>query len=53
MGLTKLMVIPWRIFITIGIWRSSDKYKGHKAFSILAKIMMVIWSVNYLAGLLI
>ena len=34
--------IPWVIYITVGIWRSADKYKGPKYWAILAKIAMVI-----------
>ena len=34
--------IPWVIYITVGIWRSADKYKGPKFWAILAKIAMVI-----------
>ena len=34
--------IPWVIYITVGVWRSADKYKGPKFWAILAKIAMVI-----------
>ena len=27
--LSKIFIIFWSIFITIGIWRSAEKYKGH------------------------
>jgi len=52
-GLMRVVALPWHIFIVIGIWRSSNNYKGLKIFSILAKIMMVIWSLNFAAGLLL
>jgi hypothetical protein len=39
--------------MVIGVWRSSNNYKGTKIFSILAKIMLVIWSLNFIAGLIL
>ena len=53
MGLTRLFALPWHIFICVGIWKSSEKYKGPIIFSILAKIMIGIWSLNFIAGLLL
>jgi len=53
MGMTRLVSLPWHIFILIGVWRSSNNYKGSKIFSILAKIMLVIWSLNFIAGLML
>ena len=53
MGMTRLVALPWHIFILIGVWRSSNNYKGSKIFSILAKIMLVIWSLNFIAGLML
>tara|TARA_B100001250_G_C19335285_1_gene586552 strand:+ start:227 stop:526 length:300 start_codon:yes stop_codon:yes gene_type:complete len=52
-GLMRVVALPWHIFIVIGIWRSSNNYKGWKIFSILAKIMLVVWSLNFVAGLYI
>ena len=37
-----VLILPWIIFIAIGIWRSSDNYKGPKFWAILAKIAVVI-----------
>ena len=42
LALAYLIIVIWQIFITIGIWRSSDKYKGPKFWSYLAKIMMIV-----------
>lgn len=53
MGLTRLFALPWHIFICIGIWKSSENYKGPIIFSILAKVMIGIWSLNFIAGLLL
>jgi len=51
MGMTRVVALPWHIFMLIGVWRSSNNYKGPKIFSILAKIMLVIWTLNFIAGL--
>ena len=53
MGMTRVVALPWHIFMVIGVWRSSNNYKGKKIFSILAKIMLVIWSLNFIAGLML
>ena len=53
MGMTRVLALPWHIFMVIGVWRSSNNYKGTKIFSILAKIMLVIWSLNFIAGLML
>ncbi len=37
-----VLLLPWVIFTSIGIWRSSDNYKGSKFWAILAKIAVVI-----------
>ena len=53
MGMTRVVALPWHIFMLIGVWRSSNNYKGTKIFSILTKIMLVIWSLNFIAGLML
>ena len=53
MGMTRVVALPWHVFMVIGVWRSSNNYKGTKIFSILAKIMLVIWSLNFIAGLIL
>tara|TARA_B100001027_G_scaffold93453_1_gene64091 strand:+ start:151 stop:477 length:327 start_codon:yes stop_codon:yes gene_type:complete len=35
------LYIPWVIYTTVGIWRSADKYKGPKHWSILAKVAVI------------
>ena len=42
----RLITYPYLIYASIGIWKSSEKYNGKKIFSILAKIMVVIWNIN-------
>ena len=45
-----LFLIPWAIFSTVGIWRSSDKYKGLTLWSVLAKISIVLSVIQGLAS---
>ena len=45
-------VLPWQVFIIVGIWRSSDKYKGPKVWAILTKIMMVLTAIRLVVGLI-
>ena len=52
MLLVRLIVYPYLIYVSLGIWRSSNSYKGLKVFSILAKIMIVIWNISQFLGLI-
>tara|TARA_B100000780_G_C20837227_1_gene332699 strand:- start:334 stop:630 length:297 start_codon:yes stop_codon:yes gene_type:complete len=53
MLLVRLIVYPYLIYASIGIWRSSNNYKGLKIFSILAKIMIVLWNISQFLGLIV
>jgi predicted branched-subunit amino acid permease len=48
-----VLLIPWFIFIFVGIWRSSDKYKGAKFWAILAKVAVVLGVFSALSQLLL
>tara|TARA_B100000787_G_scaffold158895_1_gene136621 strand:+ start:316 stop:603 length:288 start_codon:yes stop_codon:yes gene_type:complete len=52
MLLVRLIVYPYLIYVSLGIWRSSNNHKGLKIFSILAKLMIVIWNIGQLLGLI-
>ena len=45
-------LIPFQIYTVVGIWRSSDKYKGSKIWAILAKIAIILGIILNLASLL-
>ena len=47
-----VLILPWIIFVSIGIWRSSDKYKGPKFWAILAKIAVVISIIQSISDIL-
>ena len=46
--LTKLIYAAWMIVVVVGVWRSSDKYKGPKYWSILAKIGVILGTIQVL-----
>jgi hypothetical protein len=50
MLLVRLIVYPYLIYASIGIWKSSNNYKGLK---ILAKIMIVLWNISQFLGLIV
>jgi len=52
MAVVRILTYPQLIYASIGIWRSSNKYKGSKFFSILAKIFIVLWNLSQFFGLL-
>ena len=52
MLLVRLIVYPYLIYVSLGIWRSSNNHTGLKMFSILAKLMIVIWNIGQLLGLI-
>ena len=38
--LSKLILICWTLFITVGIWRSAENYNGHLPWIILTLIFL-------------
>ena len=40
--LSKAIILFWTVFITIGIWRSAEKYNGHFIW-----IVLVLGSLSY------
>jgi hypothetical protein len=48
-----IILIPWYVYTAVGIWRSSDKYKGKKFWAILAKIVIVLGVISSLSQLLL
>ena len=36
--ISKLLIIIWTSFITVGIWRSAENYKGNFLFNLINKI---------------
>ena len=44
--------IPFQIYTVVGIWRSADKYRGTKFWSILAKIAVVFGIVSNLFSMI-
>ena len=47
--LINLGIIGWLIFMSVGIWRSADKYAGKKGWAIAAKVFLVIGVLTTLA----
>ena len=46
-------IIPFQIYIIVGIWRSSNNYKGPKFWSVLAKIAVIFGILSNLSSLLL
>ena len=46
-------IIPFQIYAVIGIWRSSNRYKGPKFWAVLAKIAVVVGILSNLSSLLL
>ena len=44
-----ILIIPWAIYVSVGIWRSSDKYKGPKFWSGLVKVLVIIGVISTVA----
>ena len=45
-------LIPFQIYTVVGIWRSADKYKGAKFWSILAKVAVIFGIVSNLFSMI-
>lgn len=48
----RVITYPWLIFVTIGVFRCADKYKGNQAYSTLSKLVMLYWHANWIWGFL-
>ena len=46
-------IIPFQIYTIVGIWRSSNNYKGPKFWSVLAKIAVIFGIISNLASMLL
>lgn len=46
-------IIPFQIYAVVGIWRSSNHYKGPKFWAVLAKIAVVVGILSNLSSLLL
>jgi hypothetical protein len=49
-NLTKIIYSAWMIIVIVGTWKSSDKYKGPKYWSILAKIGVIVGTIQVLSS---
>ena len=45
-------IIPFQIYTIVGIWRSSDNYKGPKFWAVLAKIAIILGIISSFAQIL-
>ena len=46
-------LIPFQIFTVVGIWRSSNNYKGPKFWAVLAKIAIVLGVLSNFGQMLV
>lgn len=51
--LLRILGFPYLIIASIGIWQSSDNYKGPKAWSLGAKIIVVLWNLQNFLGIFV
>ena len=47
-----VLLLPWLIFVSIGVCRSSENYKGSKFWMILARITIVLSMINIVVSIL-
>jgi len=45
-------LIPFQIYTVVGIWRSSDKYKGKKIWAVLAKIAVILGIISNFSSMI-
>ena len=44
-----ILLLPWVVYVSVGCWRSSDKYRGPKFWSIIVKILVIIGIIRAVA----
>ena len=37
--------VPYTLLVTVGVWRSADRYRGPQRWAHAARIAVVIWAV--------
>ena len=45
-----IILFPWAIYVSVGCWRSSEKYKGPKFWSGLVKVLVIIGVISAVCG---
>ena len=50
--LINICLIGWLSYISVGIWRSANKYTGSKGWAIAAKVLLVIGVLSSLSQML-
>jgi hypothetical protein len=46
-----LFRLVYMVFISVGIWRSANRYTGHQAWAYLAKVMVILGYLNIFLSL--
>ena len=46
-----LFMIAYQVFISVGIWRSANRYEGYKGWAFLAKAVVVLGVIQTVASL--
>ena len=41
-----VILLPWVIYVSVGCWRSSEKYKGPKFWSVLVKFLVIFGIIS-------
>ena len=39
------MAVPYTLLVTVGVWRSADRYQGPQKWAHAARIAVLIWAV--------
>jgi hypothetical protein len=39
------VAVPYTLLVTVGVWRSADRYQGPVHWAHLARIAVVIWAI--------
>ena len=52
LGTGLILSLFFQIYLLVGIWKSADKYKGEKAWAILAKLAMILGIANILNNII-
>lgn len=50
--LLTVIVLAYGVFISVAIWRSTNKYKGRAVYGALAKFVIVLGILRFLSDLL-
>lgn len=40
-----VLPLPYNVAVSVGVWRSADRYRGLPLWALLARVVVILWAV--------